>query len=71
VSRCELNVAGQLAESLLELIRSRFGEVTTQPGAQLLSTTVIIVGLDPAAERALLNLLWDTGHDVTAMRSTR
>lgn len=70
MSRCELSVGGQLADSLLELIRSRFGEVTTRPGPGL-STTLIIGGLDPASERALLTLLWDTGHDVVSMRSTR
>jgi hypothetical protein len=70
VSRCELSVGGQLADSLLELIGSRFGEVTTRPGAGP-STTVIVDGLDRASERALLILLWDTGHDVVAMRSTR
>ena len=70
VSRCELRVSGQLADTLLELISSRFGEVSTQPGAGP-STTVIVGGLDPASERALLTLFWDTGHDVISMRSTR
>ena len=70
MSRCELCLRGQLAESLLELISDRFGAVTTRPGPEL-NTTVIVGGLDPASERALLNLLWDTGHDVISMRSTR
>jgi hypothetical protein len=70
MSRCELSISGPLADSLLELIRSRFGQVTTRPEAGP-STTVIIGGLDPASERALLTLLWDTGHDVISMRSTR
>jgi hypothetical protein len=70
VPRCELSISGQLAGSLLELIRSRFGDVTTRPAAGS-STTMIVVGLDPASERALLTLLWDTGHDVVSMRSTR
>jgi hypothetical protein len=70
MSRCEINVGGQLADTLLELISSRFGEITTRPGAGP-STTVIINGLDPASQRALLTLLWDTGHDVISMRSTR
>jgi hypothetical protein len=68
--RCELCVSGPLADSLLDLIRSRFGEVTTRLEAGP-STTVIIGGLDPASERALMTLLWDTGHDVISMRSTR
>jgi len=32
---------------------------------------VVVGGLDPASQRALLTLLWDTGHDVISMRSTR
>lgn len=69
MSRFEIGVDGQLAESLVELIRSRFGEVTTRCLAT--GTTVTVVGLDPASERALLTLLWDTGHDVVSTRSTR
>ena len=34
-------------------------------------TTLVVDGLDPAAERALMTLLWDSGHDVVSMRSTR
>jgi hypothetical protein len=34
-------------------------------------TTITVEGLDPASERALLHLLWDTGHDVVGTRSTR
>jgi len=70
VSRCELSISGPLAAALLDLITTRFGEVTTRAGAGP-GTTLIVDGLDPAAERALLTLLWDTGHDVLSMRSTR
>ena len=70
MSHCEVSVGGQLADSLLEVIRSRFGDVTTHAGAGL-GATLIVRGLDPASERALLTLLWDTGHDVVAMRCTR
>jgi hypothetical protein len=65
--RCEFVVVGQLAGSLLDLIRSRFGEVTARRAGT--GTTVIVGGLDPASQRALLTLLWDTGHDVVSMRS--
>jgi hypothetical protein len=65
----EFRVTGRLAGSLLEVIRSRFGEATARPSGS--GTTVTVGGLDPAAERALLNLLWDTGHDVVATRSRR
>jgi hypothetical protein len=68
MSSCELVVAGQLAGSLLDLIRSRFGAVTTEVVGT--GTTVVVGGLDPASQRALLTLLWDTGHDVISMRST-
>ncbi|MFJ1760074.1 hypothetical protein ACIOD2_07145 [Amycolatopsis sp. NPDC088138] len=70
MSRCEVVVDGRLAEPFLELIESRFGEITVRPGAGR-GTTVTVDGLDPASERALLTLLWDTGHDVVSMRSTR
>jgi hypothetical protein len=70
VSRCELRIRGRLADPLLDLIRSRFGVATTRSGPGP-TTTVTVDGLDPASERALLTLLWDTGHDVIAMRSTR
>jgi len=69
VTRCELRVGGRVADSLLELIRNRFGDVSTRPAGH--GTTVVVDGLDPASERALLTLLWDTGHDVLSMRSTR
>ena len=68
MSSCELVVGGRLAGSLLDLIRSRFGEVTTEVAGT--GTTVIVGGLDPASLRALLTLLWDTGHDVVSMRTT-
>ena len=70
MSCCELSVKGVLAESVTALIKSRFDHVITRPAVGP-STTLIIQGIDPAAERALLNLLWDTGHDVIAMRSSR
>jgi hypothetical protein len=69
MSRFEIGVDGPLAEPLLDVIRNRFGEVTTRRAGA--ATTVTVVGLDPAAERALLTLLWDTGHDVRSTRSTR
>ncbi|MET0416093.1 MAG: hypothetical protein ABW022_08740 [Actinoplanes sp.] len=69
MSRFELSVTGQLADSLIELISSRFGEVTTRPAPG--GTTVTVGGLDPSSERALLTLLWDTGHDVVSTHATR
>lgn len=62
-------MVGPLAESLVDLVRTRFGDIATEPAAA--GTTLVVVGLDPASERALLTLLWDTGHDVVSMRSHR
>ena len=70
MSRCELSVRGHLSASLVELIRARFDDVSTRTGAGP-TTTLIVGGLDPAAERALVTLLWDAGHDVIEMHSTR
>ncbi|MFI5909778.1 hypothetical protein [Dactylosporangium sp. NPDC051541] len=67
MAHAEFDVGGRLSESLLDLIRSRFGEVRTRPCGP--GTTVIVPGTDPASVRALLTLLWDTGHDVVSMRS--
>lgn len=69
-SRCELTVTGVLPESLLEVITARFGRpaVCYSPDTH---TTVVVLGTDAASERALLNLIWDTGNDVISMRSHR
>jgi hypothetical protein len=67
MAHCELLVGGQLSGPILELLRSRFGEVTTQ--AARTGTVVLVDGLDQSSQRALLTLLWDTGHDVISLRS--
>jgi hypothetical protein len=69
MSRSELTIRGRLADSVATLIATRFDAVSTHETDAL--TTLVVDGIDPAAERALLNLLWDTGHDVVGMRSTR
>ncbi|MFF3737804.1 hypothetical protein [Streptomyces sp. NPDC002566] len=43
------------------MIRTRFDHVST-PGAD--GTVLIVENVDQASVRALLILLWDTGHDV-------
>ena len=68
MSRFELRVNGPLASWVVELIDTRFEGVVASLGA---NTTVIVTGIDPAAERALLNLLWDAGYDVVSMNATR
>jgi hypothetical protein len=60
-TRYELRLRAPIAHTLLDLIRTRFDHVTT-PGAD--GTLLIIENIDQASVRALLTLLWDTGHEV-------
>ncbi|MDT7582140.1 MAG: hypothetical protein QOK35_3404, partial [Pseudonocardiales bacterium] len=45
-------------------IRTRFDHVSA-PGAD--GTTLVVDGVDQAAVRALLTLLWDAGHEVLSL----
>jgi hypothetical protein len=60
-TRYELRLRAPVAHTLLDLIRTRFDHVTT-PGAD--GTVLIVEDIDQASVRALLILLWDTGHEV-------
>lgn len=60
-ARYEVAVDGPLAGAVAELIRSRFDGVRIGAGR------VSVDGLDQAGVRALLVLLWDTGHDVRSL----
>lgn len=64
----EILVRGSLAYIIVSLIVSRFGAltITTAPDGH---STRIAGEMDQSAERALLALLWDTGHDVISMHS--
>lgn len=64
----EIIVRGSLAESVTSLIASRFTAITVER-SRAADSTRIEAEMDQAAERALLALLWDTGHDVMSMRS--
>ncbi len=64
--RLELTITSLLADSVLELIKERFDDVEARPGPGT-TTIVTAVGIDQAGERALLNLLWDTGHDIGSL----
>jgi len=64
VGRCELTVVGPLANSVLDVIRSRFDVVAT---ATADGTVLTVAGVDQAAIRSLLIMLWDSGHEVLAM----
>ena len=63
-TRYELRLRAPIAHTLLDVIRTRFDHVTT-PGAD--GTVLIIENIDQAAVRALLILLWDTGHEVLCL----
>ncbi|WP_410611211.1 hypothetical protein [Amycolatopsis sp. lyj-109] len=66
-TRHELRLRAPIAHTVLDVIRARFDRVST-PGPD---GTVLIVGnLDQASVRALLTLLWDTGHEVLAFEET-
>jgi hypothetical protein len=63
-TRCELALRGPVSHTLLEVIRARFDHVST-PNAD--SSVLIIEGFDQASVRALLNLLWDAGHEMLSL----
>jgi hypothetical protein len=62
-TRHELRFRPPVAQHVLDVIRTRFGQVPA-PGAD--GTVLIVENLDQASIRALLTLLWDTGHEVLA-----
>jgi hypothetical protein len=64
----ELTVNGTIADSVLELIKDRFDNVDAQATTGP-ATLVTIAGIDQAGTRALVNLLWDTGHEIGSMSS--
>ena len=59
--RCELVINGPIAQAVVETIAARFGPSTVDRGV------LTVEGVDHAAVRALMVLLWDTGHEVLAM----
>lgn len=65
---CELTVAGGVARSVLDTIESRFDVrsecATDHPGGR---TVLTVAGVDQSAVRALMIMLWDSGHHVLAM----
>lgn len=65
--RYELTLRGPISRTLLDMIRTRFDHVST-PGAD--GTVLIVEDVDQASVRALLTLLWDTGHHVLAFEET-
>ena len=64
--RLEITLFGPLATSVLTLLHERYDEVQSfgRPGA---GTVLAIGNIDQAGERAILTLLWDTGHQVRSV----
>ena len=67
--RLELTITTAVADSVAELIKDRFDDVEVRPGPGQ-TTVLTVTGLDQAGERALLNLLWDTGHEIGTLSSS-
>lgn len=62
--RCELTVRGPVAGSVVAAMRARFDVESVAASGH----TVLTVGrADQAALRALMIMLWDSGHEVLAM----
>lgn len=60
-----ITVSGPIADTVLDQLHNRYDRVTTsRPGTD---TVVTVAGLDQPGERAVLNLLWDTGHQVRSV----
>ena len=59
--RCELVINGPIAQAVVGTIAARFGPSTVDRGV------LTVEGVDQPAVRALMVLLWDTGHEVLAM----
>jgi hypothetical protein len=64
--RLEVTLFGPAAVSVLQTLDERYQVVThtSPPGAD---TVVTIADIDQAGERAVLTLLWDTGHQVQSV----
>lgn len=64
---CEVMVAGVVARSVIDTIGMRFHIVSVRTA----EGTILTVGrVDQPAIRALMIMLWDSGHDVLAMSTT-
>jgi hypothetical protein len=73
IGHCELTVAGCVARSVLDTIENRFDlrAVCRLDGpadrGSVSGTVLTVAGVDQPAVRALMIMLWDSGHDVLAM----
>ena len=62
--RCVLTVSGPIALAVTEMIRARFDGTSMRSADR---TVLVVDAVDQAAVRAMMNMLWDSGHDVEAM----
>jgi hypothetical protein len=62
--RSALTLRGPLPHTLLDLIHARFDRVSTSDDD---GAVLIVEDLDQASVRALLTLLWDSGHEVLSL----
>ncbi len=73
IGHCELTVAGCVARSVLDAIEDRFDlrAVRRLDGpvdrGSVSGTVLTVAAVDQPAVRALMVMLWDSGHDVLAM----
>ncbi|MFN0283863.1 MAG: hypothetical protein ACKVZ6_18065 [Kineosporiaceae bacterium] len=64
-SRYEVLLAGPVPNAVVEVIRSRFGDVVVHREAS--ATVVRATVVDQAALRALLSLIWDTNGSLLSV----
>jgi len=64
-TRYQLRLRAPIAHTLLYVIGTRFDQVST-PSPD--GTVLTVENLDQASLRALLALLWDTGHEVLSFQ---
>ncbi len=62
--RFEITLSGPLAASVRSLLDDRYEGLVT--GTARAGTVIVFDHLDQAGERAVLTLLWDTGHQIAS-----
>lgn len=62
----EITLFGPVAAAALALLAERYDGVSSSRTCEA-DSVVTIDDIDPAGERAVLTLLWDTGHRVRAV----
>ncbi len=65
---CELTIAGIVARPVIDTIGTRFDLVSVRTADR---TVLTVADVDQPGIRALMIMLWDSGHDVLAMSTGR